>query len=423
MTEEFLYYIWKNKLFDKINYSYNNKKIEIIDVGEQNFDSGPDFFNAKIKIDNTIWAGNIEIHKNASDWFKHKHNNDKSYNNVILHVVDNFDKEITNKNNIKIPTIELKFNKKYLENFKYLITSRINIKCINRINFIDEFTINFWLDKLLIERLEEKSKTVDNILQKNKNNWDETFYKLLAVNFGLKTNALPFELLASSLPLNIIYKHKNSLFQLEALLFGQAGFLEQNIKNDKYFNNLKTEYKYLKKKYKLNNLNNYIWKFNKLRPNNFPTIRIAQFAALINNSSKLFSVILEINNTKELFNLFKFTASKYWDNHYKFGIKSLKKTKKQTGKSFIDNIIINTISIIIFTYAKNHSDQEKKDFAIELIEKIKPEKNNIITKWNETKININNATKTQSLIQLYNNYCKKNNCINCEIGNKIITLH
>ncbi len=422
MNEDFLHYIWKNKLFDKKEYRYNNSKIEIVDTGEQNFDAGPDFFNAKIKIDNTTWAGNIEIHKNASDWYKHKHNNDKSYNNVILHVVDNFDKEITNQNKIKIPTIEIKYNKKYLENYKYLNSNNNNIKCINHIHFIDDFTINFWLDKLLIERLEKKSKIIDKILQQNKNNWEDTFYKLLAVNFGIKTNSLPFELLANSLPLNIIYKHKNNLFQLEALFFGQAGFLEQEIKNDKYFNDLKNEYKYFKTKYKLTNINSYLWKFHRLRPNNFPTIRIAQFAALINNSSKLFSVILETNDTKKIFKLFEFSASEYWDNHYNFGIKSTKKIKKQIGKTFINNIIINTISLIIFSYAQHHSNHTKKDFAIELLEKIKPEKNNIINKWNQTNIKINNAAKTQALIQLYNEYCKKNNCINCEIGNKIITL-
>ena len=422
MNEEFLHYIWKNKLFDKREYFYNDTKIEIIDVGEQNFDAGPDFFNAKIKIDNTTWAGNIEIHKKSSEWFNHKHHKDKAYNNVILHVVNNFDKEITNQNNITIPTIEIKYNKKYLENFKYLTSVNNNIKCINQLHFINDFTINFWLDKLLIERFEQKSKNIDKILQQNKNNWEDTFYKLLSINFGLKANSLPFELLANSLPLNIIYKHKTNLFQLEALFFGQAGFLEQEIDNDEYFNKLKNEYKFLKTKYKLTNINNYLWKFNRLRPNNFPTLRIAQFAALINNSSKLFSIILETTDTKKLFKLFDFSASEYWDNHYNFGVKSSKKNKKKIGKSFIDNIIINTISIIIFSYGQHHSNQNKKDFAIELIEKIKPEKNNIINKWNKTNIKIDNAAKTQALIQLYNKYCKKNNCINCEIGNKIITL-
>ena len=418
-----MHYIWKNKLFIKENYSFENQKIEIIDVGEQNFDSGPDFFNAKIKIEDTIWAGNIEIHKNSSDWYAHKHHLNKNYNNVILHIVSNFDKNIKNQKGTTIPTIKINFQKKYLENFEFLISNKESVKCKSHLPKVDDFIINFWLDKLIIERLQEKSKLVEKILNKNKNNWEETLYKMLAINFGSKTNSLPFEMLANSLPLSIIYKHKNNLLQLESLLFGQAGFFNNEICNDEYYIKIKNEYKFLKSKYNLKSIDNFLWKFNRLRPNNFPTIRIAQFASMIYNSSKLFSKIIEAKSIEEINELFNFSASNYWNNHYNFNNESKKNVEKKTGNTFTNNIIINTISLIIFAYGKIYNYQDKKDFAIEILDKTKAENNYITKKWDNSIINIKNASNSQSIIQLYNNYCKKNNCINCEIGNKIITLH
>lgn len=418
-----MHYIWKNKLFIKENYSFENQKIEIIDVGEQNFDSGPDFFNAKIKIEDTIWAGNIEIHKNSSDWYAHKHHLNKNYNNVILHIVSNFDKNIKNQKGTTIPTIKINFQKKYLENFEFLISNKESVKCKSHLPKVDDFIINFWLDKLIIERLQEKSKLVEKILNKNKNNWEETLYKMLAINFGSKTNSLPFEMLANSLPLSIIYKHKNNLLQLESLLFGQAGFFNNEICNDEYYIKIKNEYKFLKSKYNLKSIDNFLWKFNRLRPNNFPTIRIAQFASMIYNSSKLFSKIIEAKSIEEINELFNFSASNYWNNHYNFNNESKKNVEKKTGNTFTNNIIINTISLIIFAYGKIYNYQDKKDFAIEILDKTKAENNYITKKWDNSNINIKNASNSQSIIQLYNNYCKKNNCINCEIGNKIITLH
>lgn len=418
-----MHYIWKNKLFIKENYSFENQKIEIIDVGEQNFDSGPDFFNAKIKIEDTIWAGNIEIHKNSSDWYAHKHHLNKNYNNVILHIVSNFDKNIKNQKGTTIPTIKINFQKKYLENFEFLISNKESVKCKSHLPKVDDFIINFWLDKLIIERLQEKSKLVEKILNKNKNNWEETLYKMLAINFGSKTNSLPFEMLANSLPLSIIYKHKNNLLQLESLLFGQAGFFNNDICNDEYYIKIKNEYKFLKSKYNLKSIDNFLWKFNRLRPNNFPTIRIAQFASMIYNSSKLFSKIIEAKSIEEINELFNFSASNYWNNHYNFNNESKKNVEKKIGNTFTNNIIINTISLIIFAYGKIYNYQDKKDFAIEILDKTKAEDNYITKKWDNSIINIKNASNSQSIIQLYNNYCKKNNCINCEIGNKIITLH
>ncbi len=421
MTEEFLQYVWQHKHFDsKKTYSNYNQEIEIISVGEKNTDAGPDFFNARIKIDNTIWAGNVEIHINASDWNKHKHQQDKSYNNVILHVVFNNDKTILNEKGNTIPTIQIDIKENVINNYKQLRISEKGIKCKSYINLVNPLYINFWIEKLLYQRLEEKSLIVEQKLIQNKNNWEDTFYQMLAISFGVKTNALPFELLAKSIPLNVFAKHKNSLFQIEALLFGQAGFLNKNT-TDEYRGKLKSEYIFLKNKFNLTPIEKHLWKFLRLRPNNFPTIRISQFAALIYKSTNLFSKIINTNIIKDINDMFDVSASEYWDTHYTFE-KESKKRKKNTGKTFINNVLINTISAIIFAYGQQKNNNEKKEIAIKIIESLPAEKNHIINKWSELNININSAADSQSLIQLYNNYCKTNNCIKCEIGNKIITL-
>ena len=421
MTEEFLQYVWQHKHFDsKKTYSNYNQEIEIISVGEKNTDAGPDFFNARIKIDNTIWAGNVEIHINASDWNKHKHQQDKNYNNVILHVVFNNDKTILNEKGNTIPTIQIDIKENVINNYKQLRISEKGIKCKSYINLVNPLYINFWIEKLLYQRLEEKSLIVEQKLIQNKNNWEDTFYQMLAISFGVKTNALPFELLAKSIPLNVFAKHKNSLFQIEALLFGQAGFLNKNT-TDEYHSKLKSEYLFLKNKFNLTPIEKHIWKFLRLRPNNFPTIRISQFAALIYKSTNLFSKIINTNIIKDINDMFDVSASEYWDTHYTFE-KESKKRKKNTGKTFINNVLINTISAIIFAYGQQKNNNEKKEIAIKIIESLPAEKNHIINKWSELNININSAADSQSLIQLYNNYCKTNNCIKCEIGNKIITL-
>ncbi len=421
MTEEFLQYVWQHKHFDsKKTYNSNNQEIEIISVGEKNTDAGPDFFNARIKIDNTIWAGNVEIHVNASDWNKHKHQQDKSYNNVILHVVFNNDKTIRNEKGNSIPTLEIEINKTVIKNYNQLRISEKGIKCKSHINLVNPLFINFWIEKLLYQRLEEKSLIVEQKLLQNKNNWEDTFYQMLAISFGSKTNALPFELLAKSIPLNVFAKHKNSLFQIEALLFGQAGFLDENITHE-YRDRLSSEYLFLKNKFNLVPIEKHLWKFLRLRPNNFPTIRISQFAALIYKSTSLFSKVINTSNIKEINDMFDVAASEFWDTHYTFEKESIKR-KKQTGKIFVNNILINTIATIIFAYGQHKKLDKKKELAIKILESLPAEKNHIINKWSKLNLEIKSAADTQSLIQLYNNYCKTNNCIKCEIGNKIITL-
>jgi hypothetical protein len=421
MTEEFLYYIWKYSLFEKNNLiADTGDKIEILKPGERNTNSGPDFLNVSIKIGSTKWAGNLEIHINSSDWSKHKHNEDKAYDNVILHAVLINDQVTKRTNGEIIPTLELKFNKYLYNNYSRLISNEQWIPCQIEIKKVDEFYIDYWLNVLLADRLELKASSIYNTLKVTMNDWEETFYIHLARNFGFNLNSVPFEMLAKSLPIKYLSKHKNNLYQIEALLFGQAGFLNDNILFDSYYEKLRREYFYLRKKLQLNPLDRHIWKFLRLRPGNFPTVRIAQFAVLIYNTSGLFSKIIDCRSIEQLYQYFSVNPSEYWRDHYLFGKKSKFKIKK-LGESAFNIIFMNTIVPFLFIYGKYYGKDDLKERAVDFLTKIPAENNNIIKKWGKLGIIAKNAFYSQALLQLKNEYCNKRNCLNCQIGNKIIT--
>jgi len=419
INETLLHYIWKNKLFESINCK--NKKIQLIETGIHNKDAGPDFFNAKIKIDGTLWAGNVEIHKKASDWNKHKHQEDKAYDNVILQIVTDNDKAVFNSKGNKILTAELEFSDNLIFAYKKLKTSNQDIPCHEKINQIDSFSINSWLSSLLVERLEEKTQYINSVLAYTKNNWEETFYILLARSFGFKVNAEPFELMAKSLPSLILSKNRTHLFKIEALLFGQAGFFNKDL-DDEFFIKLKKEYLYQKNKYNLAPIGDHLWKFLRIRPTNFPTIRIAQFAQLIYRSSNLFSKVIEASDIKTLYNITDLTASEYWDTHYTFG-KQTKKQKKNMGKAAKELLILNTIIPFMFIYGQRKNLETVKSRAIFLLENINAENNAVIKKWETIGIKAKNAYFSQALLQLYNQYCQKKKCLNCRIGNQYINTY
>jgi hypothetical protein len=419
MSEKFLQFIWQQQLFSKDNLqTVNGEKIEIISPGSINTDAGADFFNAKIKIDGQIWAGNIEIHLKASDWNKHKHHTDKAYDNVILHIVEIFDTDIYTSSGIKIPTLELKYDKRLYENYMKLITNKGAVPCAGFIDGIDSFYIKSWQNRLLIERFERKTAEIEHLLNNYNNSWEEVFYIFLAKNFGFKTNALPFEMLAKTLPYRAIAKQKDNLLQIEALLFGQSGLLIDECK-DRYSELLKREYDFLSKKYNLTPINKSLWKFLRLRPVNFPTVRIAQFAAVLFKNANLFSKIIDSLSTQKIIDCFDVNVSEYWRNHYNF-CKPTNRTANKLGKQAIDLILINTVAMFLFAYGKNKQKQELKDLALELLEKIKPEKNNITKKWSGVGVEMQNAFESQAMIELYNEYCKLGRCLDCSIGSKII---
>lgn len=421
MTEEFLHHIWKFRLFDQLELKTTKGEIiEIQKPGEHNFDAGPDFFNGKIKVGETLWAGNVEVHVNSSDWKRHMHQKDKAYDNIILHVVNNADTVLHRSSGEEIPTIEIKdrIHKKLYQNYLDFRSSNDWIPCEKQISSVPIFLLNSTFDKLLLERLERKSQLILNSLKLNNNNWEETFYQSLARNFGFKTNAEPFELMAKSIPSIVLGKHKNSLLQIEALLFGQAGMLFEHF-SDKYPQQLQNEYAFLKQKFKLHPLEKHLWKYLRLRPINFPSIRIAQFANLIFNSTHLFSQILELENASDLKKMMNVSVSEYWESHFMLDRSSSKKPK-HLGEESINNIIINTIVPFLFIYGKQKDDEKYILKALLFLEQTAGESNAIVRKWEELGVPVKTAHSTQALLQLKNEYCNHKKCLNCSIGNYLL---
>jgi hypothetical protein len=420
MTEDFLYYLWSFYLTGKELHTCQKEALRVVHPGYRNEDSGPDFFNARVRIGQTLWAGNIEIHVNASDWFKHNHQNDPAYDSIILHVVYQADSPIYRKNGELVPTLELKgiFDESLYRKYQGFILSDQWIACERDIGSVDHFIISNWLYRLAVERLEQKAKTVAHSLALAQSDFNEVFYIHLLRSFGFKTNSEAFEQLARALPYAVLAKHKSSLIQLEALLFGQAGLLKANFK-DRYPQQLKQEYEFLAAKYSLKPLKAYIWKFMRMRPSNFPSIRMAQFAQLVFHSSGLIHKILEANRLNDVINLLQTAASSYWKNHYRFDHTS-PTSPKRLGKASISLILINTIIPYLFVYADNKQDSTLKTKAINWLTQLPPEKNTITRHFQQIQIEVQNAMHSQALIQLKNHYCDQKLCLHCAIGHQIL---
>ncbi|MDD4991780.1 MAG: DUF2851 family protein [Paludibacter sp.] len=421
MKESILHYIWQNKLFTAHNLcTTDGESVEIIDVGKYNTDAGPDFFNAKIKIADTIWAGNVEIHTCSTDWIKHNHHSDKAYDSVILHVVQQIDGDVFRMDGDKIPQLKLVYPKEIETNYEQLISDKKWIPCADKINLVPHIFIQNWKNALLTERLEAKTHAIELLLAENNQHWEEAFYITLARNFGFGTNSQVFESLAKSLPISVLGKHKDNLFQLEALLFGTAGLLAEE-DTDEYALKLKQEYNFLRSKFALNPIAGSQWKLLRLRPDNFPHIRIAQFAALIHSSSKLFSKIVENPDVDFIRTLFLCEPSAYWKTHFLFATESTTKTKK-LGQSSVNGILINTVIPFLFYYASQKRSDELKDLAIQMLEKVPAERNSIISAWQTIGIKSESAYDSQALLQLKKQYCDEKKCLRCRIGHKVLTL-
>lgn len=419
MNEDFLHFLWKNGLYiDELSEVNSGDSIEVINPGQPNRDQGPDFFDARIKIGKTLWAGNVEMHVKASDWMKHKHQADERYDNIILHVVGEADTAIQRKSGEAIPTIELKCPRDVMERYLFLMQNHHWMPCQSYITRIDGFIFNQWLETLMIERLNEKTSFIASLFQANNQHWEETFYQVMANAFGFKTNSQPFLMLSQSLSLTTLAKHKNQLLQIEALLFGQAGLLP-NEPVDDYTGLLLREYKHLANKYQLQPLSGQLWKFARMRPGNFPTIRLAQFAALIYQSTALMSKVLECDTIQQLHVLFHPVLSDYWVNHYQFG-KITDDKIKTFGDEAFQLVAINSVIPFMFYYGKMLGKPEICDKAIDWLEQLPAEQNHLITDWSHEGIDAHNALESQALIQLTNNYCKHRRCLNCRIGNQVM---
>lgn len=419
MKEEFLHYLWKYQLYNNHEHLIvDGKTVEVMHPGEHNTDSGPDFFNAKIKIGETIWAGNVEVHVKASDWKKHNHQHDKAYDNVVLHVVAENDYSVQRSSGEQIPTLSVRGDESMLEQYNYLMKNKAWVPCETFINKIDSFIFLQWKERLLVERLQEKSLVINHRYQQCNNNFEEVFYQTLAANMGFKTNAQPFEHLAKNLPIAYLAKHKDELPMLEAMLLGQAGLIPKESK-DAYVIQLQKNYKHLKAKFGLHPMDDHWWKFMRMRPANFPTLRIIQFAALIYQSSSLFSKVLEAKTLGDLQKLFEVKVSKFWETHYTFN-KSSEEKAKQLGKQAFGNIVINTVAPTLFFYGKIKGRPEYYQKAMDLLLELKPENNSIVRAWKSMGLDVERAFDSQALIQLKNVYCKNRKCLNCSIGDQVL---
>lgn len=416
MTEKLLQYIWQFQYFNSNKLLTAEEDILQINYpGFLNTNQGPDFLEAKIKVGDTTWAGNIELHLKSSDWITHKHSDDKNYNNIILHVVWEDDASLT----ADFPMLELqnRVSKFLLGRYDELMNATAFIPCQKSIHQADMLIWKSWKDRLLAERLQHKAAVIFNNLAANNNHWEETFWWLLANNFGIKVNSDAFEKIARSLPVSTLAKHKNQIHQLEALLFGQAGLLQNNF-TDSYPAMLQKEYLFYKAKYKLQPIQASLF-FLRMRPANFPSVRLAQLSMLINKSSSLFSVIRESQSLKEIKQLLNVTANDYWHYHYVFDEATAYK-EKNLGTQMINNILINTIIPIVFAYGLYNKEEAYKNKALQWLEEIAAEKNNITNAWAGLGIENKNAFDSQALIELKNEYCNKKRCLNCAVGNRLL---
>lgn len=420
MQEDLLQYIWQFQYFNSANLlTSSGETIQIIHPGIHNNNQGPDFTGAKIKIGKTTWAGNVELHINSSHWNLHNHSGDSNFNNIILHVVWNHDSEIKDVNGNDLSTLELKnrVSKLLLEKYRALMQASHFIPCESQVQHVNELTLTNWKNRLVAERLIAKSGRILSILNDTNFHWEETFWWLIAANFGLTVNSDFFQQIAKGLPVAILAKHKNRIQQIEALLFGVAGLLRSEF-HEKYPLMLQKEFIFYQKKYKLKTVDGEL-SFLRMRPANFPTIRLAQLSMLIHNSEHLFSKIKDAASLKEVKKMLDVNANDYWHYHYIFDELSDYK-KKTLGSQMINNIIINTIVPVLFAYGIHHNEQAYKDKSVQWLEEIAAEKNSITKGFENLNFSNKNAFDSQALIQLKNEYCNKKLCLHCAIGNALL---
>jgi hypothetical protein len=421
MREDFLHYLWRHRRFDLRDLrTTDDRPLEILHPGEPNSHAGPDFFNARIRIGDTLWAGNIELHVRASDWRVHAHSNDPAYDNVILHVVYEPDTDIPGRDGRPLPCLSLqrRIPPKLLESYQRLLREIQWIPCQSSVRAVPALLRNNWLDRIYIERLEAQVRDVQALLLQAEQHWEEAFYRRLAWSFGLTVNSEPFLALACGLPLRILARRRSDLLQIEALVFGQAGFLEGSFQ-DAYPAALAREYRFLRQKYQLEPLSEAQWKFLRLRPANFPTVRLAQFAALLHHATQWFAAVLDEPDIRRLEQLFSVPVSAYWHTHYRFDRPSVARAKLP-GRDLLHAVFINTVAPMLFLYGRQKQLPALQDRAVRLLESLPPETNAILHEWETLGVPAAHAAHGQALLHLKRHYCDKRRCLECAIGNAVL---
>ena len=426
--EYLLHYVWQHRLYSSGKLQTDQgEMVEVIDPGVHNLNqSGPDFFNAKLKLGGMLWAGNVEIHERASDWFRHRHEQDAAYNNVILHVVAEIDATAFTRDGKQLPQLQLEVPQQLLANYDELIAEETYLPCYRIIPGISELSRNAWMSRLTVERLEAKTRRIQDYLERTGGDWERTFFITLARNFGFGTNAQAFEQWALSINLPEVGKHRDDAFQVEAFFMGQAGLLCDDLvpesRRDSYYLRLQAEYRFLQHKFGLTPIPANVWKFGRLRPQNFPHTRLSQLTALYTQRRTGFSQMLELRDVKSLHHFFKVGVTPYWRNHYSFGEETSQTSDKVLQSGSLNLLIINSASPLFFAYARSHFDEDLADCAFSLLESLPAERNYITRCWERAGICVTHAADSQALIQLRQNYCDRKDCLRCRFGAEYLRL-
>ncbi|MES2730679.1 MAG: DUF2851 family protein [Bacteroidota bacterium] len=424
MQESFLHFLWRFQYFDKQDLrTKGNEPVQVLRTGSPHTHAGPDFCQARVLIANVEWAGNVEIHLRSSDWDAHAHQHNAAYDNVILHVVWQDDRPIRRKDGTAIPTLELqnRTDTRLLSNYQALLHNQEVIPCASQfvqVSTLEKFSM---LDKVLMQRLQQKAQLVESLWQASRHDWEETTYQLLAQNFGFKLNSEPFLRLSQSVPLKLLHKHRDNLLQLEAMLFGQAGLLDAD-NTEAYAVTLRREHTFLHHKYQLGSpLANHEWKFLRLRPANFPTVRLAQLARLIAGEPSLFTLLTQSESVKELSEKLQVQQSAYWQEHYVWGKQANGKVPG-LGKSAIENIIINSAVPLLTCYAQQYGNSGYLDRAVAWLEQLPPEHNHVTRTWQTLGLKVKTAFDSQASIELYNHFCAPKQCLHCNVGVSLLKV-
>lgn len=423
LSEDILHFVWKYRLYDMQRVStVSGKTLNIVDTGRHNHDAGADFLAARVVIADVEWAGNVEIHIRASDWERHRHHKDKAYNCVIVHVVYEYDKAVYREDGTLLETLELKslIPAHILPKYRELMSGMYWIPCEKRIHRTSPFHLSQWLSRLLVERFEYRVSAIYSLLAQQRGSWEDTCYIWMARSFGFKVNAQAFEQLARSVPQSVLAKHKHNSLAIEALLFGQAGMLQDIDFEDDYPRKLQGEYEYLRKLHSLRPIDASVWKFMRTRPGNFPSVRIAQFAALCKRSVHLFSTIVDASEPHILKGLFDdLPINPYWQERYRFD-SPLARHGCQLGARSVDTLLINSIAGILFAYGKYIGKEMYIYKAISLLESLKTEENAVLKRFSALGIQARQAAESQALLQMKAFYCDKKKCLDCGVGLQLI---
>ena len=428
--ERLLHYVWKNRLMPRQGLvTTDGQRVEVLSPGFHNKDAGPDFFCADIVIDGEDWMGNVEIHTFSSDWYRHGHDHDKTYNNVVLHVVEHADREICTESGRHVPQVELEVPGFVVRNYEHLQAYEDYPPCYRLANALPEIVSKRWVAHLAEERMQRKAEEIDRRLKSCEYNWEQVLFVTLARAFGFGVNSDAFERWARRIPYFGVAKHRDNLFQIEAMFLGQAGLLDEttfkasqseNINSDDYYLRLKQEYSFLANKFSLTPMNGFEWKFMRMRPQNFPTIRLAQFAALYYGQRLCLSELIDANDVKQFYTLFDFDVSPYWQNHYTLGGGEVSATSRKLQKGSLDSLIINAVVPTLYSYGRYRASSKLMNKAIRLLCSLEGEENKYTRVWKKMGMSVDNARDSQAVVQLMTQYCGRRDCLRCQLGYQYI---